>query len=481
MLSRLFPGCVLTALWTAIAACSSSAVAGEKLSPGKGPPSPSLLVEAGSPARGARHCFDDHSTLPARYPKAAWVPLKGPLLPLELKTAVWVNGRKASAVLDTGAMSTVMSVPVAVSLGLVGHFTPKGKRVRVLDAHGDTLEGERLPLGSIEIGGHRFTDVSVLVIGDHPELFLVGHDILQHIDLYIAGEQGLLGLFDAGTAPILPGAMRASLERGDRQLQVRGVARSTKGSAVNFSLIVDTGASFTTVPAFVGVNGGLPADLRFQSRTFAVGGANQNRGRFVLDPLRLGPEQVSAGKVLAMASLMQKGEGPGLLGNDVFMGHHTIISHERGALLLVPLEPRPPTRSAALPQPQGATNPCVSVSVEAQHFGKATGRDLLAPVCLRTRIDDDFAGKTVQLLVTARDEQRRPLFGGGGLTLSVTVGPGGYESCVQLMPELAALGVDENTSVELRWVRSEGFEWPCAPELTHCMSFTGPLAPARPK
>lgn len=389
-----------------------------------------------------------------------------------------VNGRKATAVLDTGAMSTVMSVPVAVSLGLVGHYTPKGTRVRVLDAHGDTLQGERLPLGIIDIGGHRFTDVNVLVIGDHPELFLVGHDVLQHVDLYIAGEQGLLGLFDAGTAPPLPGAARVSLERGERQLQVRGVARSAQGSAVRFPLIVDTGASFTTVPALVGVNGGLPADLRFQSRTFAVGGENQNRGRFVLDPLRLGPEQVSAGRVFALASLMQKGEGPGLLGNDVFMGHHTVISHKRGALLLLPLDVPPPSRSAVVRGTKETTRPCVAVGLETVPWAKGSGIILPPRVCLRTQIGDDFAGKTVQLLVTARDGQNRPLFGGGGLTLSVTVGPEGYENCVPLMPELAALGVDERASVELRWVRSEGFEWPCAPELTHCMSFTGPLAPA---
>jgi hypothetical protein len=410
------------------------------------------------------------------------VPLKGPLLPPELKTTVAVNGRSATAVLDTGAMSTVMSVPVAVSLGLVGHFTPKGTRVRVLDAHGDTLEGERLPLGSIEIGRHRFTDVNVLVIGDHPELFLVGQDVLQNVDLYIAGEQGLLGLFDPGTAPALPGAARASLERGDRQLQVHGTARSATGAAVRFPLIIDTGASVTTVPALIGVNGRLPADLRFQSRTFAIGGESQNRGRFVLDPLRLGPEQINAGKVLAMASLMQKGEGPGLLGNDVFMGHHTVISHKKRVLLLRPLKPLSSTRSAHKPRTtrRGSTDPansCVSVDLRAERRPVTTSLPVSSPMCLSTQIADDFAGKTVQLLVTARDDDGKPLFGGGGLTLSVTVGPQGYDSCVPLMPELAALGLDERARLELRWVRSEGFEWPCSPEFTHCLSFTGPLAP----
>lgn len=492
------PHVLALALVVLAAACATSAERAPDAAPAE------VIAASSSPEAAAPSANEplrspagsDLSTLPTRYPHGAWVPIESPLLSMELVTTVHVNGKPARATLDTGAMSTVMSVPVAIELGVLSEYTPTGKKVKVFDAHGDTIEGERLPLGSLSIGQHRWLDAEVLVIGNQRDLFLVGSDLLQSVDLYIAADEGLVGLFEPGQAPVEPSDREISLVVGDRQLQVKASALGAEGNAVVFPLIVDTGASGTTVPAFVGVNAGLPADLSYESRTLAVGGESRSRGRFVLDPLHLGDEAVMAGRVLAMGSTMGRGEGAGLLGNDVMMRHHTILSHARGKMWLRTPPDRPPLRTTgpggarctAAPAKGAATSgrasgaswddalPCIRVALRKPDANVVMPDDAMQDLCLQVDVGRAYAGKTLELAVTAKDARGEALFNGGALRAFVTVDEDGEHGCFTLWRQLERLGLDDGTRLELRWVRAEGLSWPCDPLRTHCLTFTGPLA-----
>lgn len=423
----------------------------------------------------------DLSTLPLRFSRGVWTRIEAPLLSMQVVTKVVVNGHEALATLDTGAMSTVMSVPTAVRLGVLGEFTPGGRKVKAFDAHGHVMEGERLPLAAIQIGEHRWVNTDVLVIGDQPGLFLVGAELLRSVDVLIAADEGLVGLFEAGEGPVLPGMRVVSLQAGDRQLQVTALAKSSGGDDVSFPLIVDTGASATTVPSLVGVNAGLPADLAYENRTLAVGGEQKNRGRFVLDPLALGPERVHTGRVLAMGSTMKGGEGEGLLGNDVMMRHHTLISFARGKMWLAPLPERPSFRTvgpggASCQRDGGEPVPCISVSLREPDDNVAMPDDAMPDVCLQVDVGAAYAGQTLEMALTATNAQGEQLFNGGALRAYLTVTKEGEHGCFTLWKQLARLGLDAKSALQLRWVRTEGVIWPCDPLRTQCLTFTGPLA-----
>ncbi len=487
----------LPSLLSAACATSSEGRTGAKA----GEPPPEVIASSkgsaahphsGEPPRSP--AGSDLSTLPSRYPQGVWLPIEAPLLSMQLVTKVRVNGTPATATLDTGAMSTVMSVPMAAKLGVLSAYTPRGRAVKAFDAHGDVIEGERLPLGELHIGAHRWVDAEVLVIGDQPGLFLIGADLLQSVDLYLAADEGLVGLFEPGAAPVEPSDRAVSLIVGERQLQVKATARSAQGDPVQFPLIVDTGASGTSVPALVGVNGGLPADLAYESRTLAVGGESRNRGRFVLDPLHLGDEVVSAGRVLALGSTMARGEGAGLLGNDVMMRHHTVISFARGKMWLRPLPPRPALRTtgpggvrctSALPSDKGDADasvesarsvPCIHVGLREPDANVVMPDDAMQDLCLQVDVARAYAGKTLELAITAQDERGEELFNGGALRAFVTVNGEGQHGCFTLWRQLDRLGLEQGSRVQLRWVRTEGILWPCDPMRTQCLTFTGPLA-----
>lgn len=426
----------------------------------------------------------DVSSLPQRYPKASWLPIEAPLLGGELRVRVKVNGRETTGVLDTGAMSTIMSVPVAVKLGVLSEDTPLGEEVRAVDAHGDLLQGERVPLGELAVGAHRWVNVTAVVLGSHPDLFLIGADLLQDVDLYLAADEGLVGLFEAGAAPKEPGDLVIPLDRGQRQLTVPAQAPAKGGADVRFSLIVDTGASDTSVPAFVGINEGLPADLGYQSKTLAVGGVQENRGRFVLEPLRLGRGHTPVGRVLAHASTMNKGERLGLLGNDVLRRFHARVSFRDAELRLSPLAPRPALRArgpgGSLCEEPGSAEgerrgrPCIRAQLSVSQADLPA--DALPGVCLDVDIDRAYAGRTVEVALALADASGRPRLEDGVLRAHLTVGDQGARPCFSLWRELERLGVAPGAPLSLRWVRVEGATWPCDPLMTQCLAFVGPLA-----
>lgn len=436
---------------------------------------PVMLAAAGEPAVSSRG--SDVSALPKLYPQADWLPIEAPLLAMQLIVTVFVNGTPAQAILDTGAMGTTMSMPVAARLGVIVEGTPRGMPVRAIDAHGDVIFGERARLGELALGRHRFDRVNVTVLGDDPDLFLIGADVLQHLDLFVAADEALVGIFDAGTAPQRPGEVVVPLKRGDRQLVVVG-AVDARGTRARFDFLLDTGAWNTSVPVSRGINAGLPADLAYSSTTVGVAGEQEARGRFVLAPLMLGENDASVGRVLAVAATMDSGEGLGLLGNDVFMRFHTIISFADAALRLAPLPVRGDRRRRGPGgvgcERDGVAVPCVAVKLAPTAAPAAA--DDWPGVCLQVDVEPVFANTTIEVAITADDPVHVSLFNGGAIRAFLSADATGAHHCFAIWPQLQRLGLTATSPLTLRWVRTEGVRWPCDPLKSRCVTFTGPLA-----
>jgi hypothetical protein len=422
----------------------------------------------------------DVSELPALFPDGDWLPIEAPLLSMAVVVKVRINGETATATLDTGAMGTTMSRPVAERLGIIdddssrGH---KGRAIRAIDAHGNVIMGEKIDLGEVAIGHHRWLDVEVTVLGDQPELCLIGAELLQERELFLAADEGIVGVFAAGHGPIAPTDRVVSLRRGERQLLVGATAKGTHADPVQFSLIVDTGAWNTSVPLLVGINGGLPADVGYESTTVAVGGEQTNRGRFVMDPMMLGPDRVVVGKVLAIGSTLDTEGGLGLLGNDVMMRQHTLLSFARSEMRFKAAPQRPPYRTrgpGGIPCSDGDAKPasCVSVAVIDKADDRYDAADLPG-VCMQIDIDEEYAGRTVELAITGASNE---LMNGGAIRAFLTANDNGAHACFHLWRQLERIGLSPSTPLSLRWVRTEGVQWPCDPMKTRCITFTGPLA-----
>lgn len=454
---------------------SPTSTSGAGPGPGTVVTSGTTLPSSAEPEKSA--LGSDISLWPRRFPNGDWLPIVAPLLSMQLIVPVTVNGVRTEAILDTGAMGTTMSQPMARKLGVIGDDIPHGTPVRAVDAHGDVIFGEKVRLGSLTLGERRFDQVWVTVLGDSPDLFLIGADVLQQVDLMLVADEGLVGIFAAGAAPRLPGDQVVRLERGERQLTVTGTARGRDGDA-SFKLLVDTGAWNTSVPAVVGVNAGIAADLAYTSTTVGVAGEQEARGRFIIDHLMLGSQRRDVGRVLAVAGTMESGEGLGLLGNDVMMRFHTVISFRDSELRLLRPPPRGPVR---LQGPGGspcgtaqAPRPCIAVRLAESKAIPAA--DDWPGVCLQIDVDASYAQKTVELAITVDEPSRVSLFNGGAIRAFVSADSGGAHHCFALWPQLQRLGVQPTTPLTLRWVRTEGVRWPCDPMKTRCITFTGPLA-----
>jgi hypothetical protein len=419
----------------------------------------------------------DVSDLPRLYPNGEWLPIEAPLLSMQLIVKVTVNGRSMPAILDTGAMGTTMSEPVAQRLGVLAADTPRGMPVRAVDAHGDVIFGEKVQVDALEIGARRFKGVQVTVLGQAPDLFLIGADVLADVDLFIAADEGLVGIFPPGAAPRRNDDVVVRLQPGPRQLVVKAAAVGRNGQSTTFDFLLDSGAWNSSVPTMVGVNAGFPADLAYASTTVGVAGEQEARGRFVLDPLRLGPGQAPVGRVLALSSTIDRGEGFGLLGNDVLMRFHSIISFRDAELRLRPLARRGAERFAG---PGGVRcgadgrAPCVAVKLATSTMAPAP--EDWPGVCLQVDVDAAYAGQTLELAITAEDERAVSLFNGGAIRAYVSADQEGAHHCFPLWPQMQRLGLTKDSRLTLRWVRTEGVRWPCDPMKTRCVSFTGPLA-----
>jgi hypothetical protein len=184
---------------------------------------------------------------------------------------------------------------------------------------------------------------------------------------------------------------------------------------------------------------------------------------------------------LAQESAEPRGDGLGLLGNDVFFRFHSVVSFRDAALRLRPLAPRGNARSRG-PAGRSCTTtdgptPCVRVALVPTTTTPLPGD--LPGACLQVDVDAAYAGSTVELAITAETPGDGSLFNGGAIRAFVSVANDGAHHCFTLWGQLARLGVRPETPLQLRWVRTEGVRWPCDPLKTRCITFSGPLARLR--
>jgi predicted aspartyl protease len=418
----------------------------------------------------------DAATFAKQYPDADWLAMEGPLFTPQLAVRGMVHDRPVTATLDTGSMTTVMTRALADRIGLMPILDDVGV-VRATDAHGQIVKAQRYRARTIRLGHRVWQDVAVSVLDLDHEIFLLGADVLKNLDVWVVADIGFVALFDAGDGPIVEDANRVNLTAEKRQLLVTAHAPTVQAEPFAFSLIVDTGASNTSVPAWTGIHAGLPAAIGYSTTSLAVGGEREQRGRFVLDPLVLGGTNVSVGRVLATASTLGEGRGSGLLGNDVLMRYRTLISYERAAMWMSPFPRRGAGRNrgpgGAVCESFGRPSSCIHISFE----NNTPNRSLFAPVddrlCLRVQVHPAFAGTTVEMAVLFGSALANAGDVPGVLQVLVTVDEGGFDQCLGLWPALVDNGdLDE---IALQWVRTEGIQWPCDPFATECLRFTGPL------
>jgi hypothetical protein len=92
---------------------------------------------------------------------------------------------------------------------------------------------------------------------------------------------------------------------------------------------------------------------------------------------------------------------------------------------------------------------------------------------LKIDVDKAFSGKTIELAITGASNE---VMNGGAIRAFMTANDAGAHACFHLWRQLDHLGITTSTPLSLRWVRTEGVQWPCDPMKTRCITFTGPLA-----
>ena len=98
----------------------------------------------------------------------------------EYRSTIYINGRAADAVVDTGANVVALSSRDARRLG-VEYL--QGQPTRVATASG-TSSGYRITLDKVSLGTITHRHVQAVVIdGDFPHLVLLGMTFLEHVDL----------------------------------------------------------------------------------------------------------------------------------------------------------------------------------------------------------------------------------------------------------------------------------------------------------
>lgn len=232
--------------------------------------------------------------------------------------------------LDTGATRTVITAALARRLGV----SAAGEHA-MRDATGNVVRAGEVVLADVVIGNVRFTNLVALVppTALRDDLFLLGLDALAHVDLVYDGPLGAVALRPAGSGLDHVADMAdvdiVGLDVSDRLVVSATAPGATRAAA--FDLVVDTGAPLTSVPAAIGVEAQLPADV---SRTTTLKGqsgqSSERRGRFLLSPLSLGLVQ------LGRVSALETSEGVGMLGNDVLGRSRVVISAARRSVAFVP-------------------------------------------------------------------------------------------------------------------------------------------------
>lgn len=95
-------------------------------------------------------------------------------------TSAWVNGRRVSMMVDTGATSIAFNYPTARRLGL---DLERAQPISVSTANG-IARAYRLKLDSVTIGGIKLHSVNATVhTDDFPRITLLGNSFLSRVDM----------------------------------------------------------------------------------------------------------------------------------------------------------------------------------------------------------------------------------------------------------------------------------------------------------
>jgi clan AA aspartic protease (TIGR02281 family) len=410
----------------------------------------------------------DHSPLPGLFPEASWLALKSPVGSGTVKVEALINGRRVAVILDTGATSTAFSPSLAARVGLRSG-PQSGARGRTLNALGEEVASAMGIADKIVLGAFAFHDVPVLLVEDDRDLVLLGHDLLGELDLYLANDQGWVGVFPAGLGPREGADGVVSLRPGDRRSLVELQAKNQEGEWVSFTLVLDTGATSTSLPVVAGLQSNLKTDLRYVNDVQVVGQSAQLRGRFRLEGVRLGKERFEIGPIIAVGDQSRGGETYGLLGTDVTMRHHTVISVPAGQVrffkgaLRASRRMLGPNNAPCLAE-EGQEVPCVEVAWQAE-----------APPCVQVSLHSNYKNRAVELSLLPHDGEGHSLFAGGAIHLFLSPGEMGFSACVGKNAGLERLDIPDGGGISLQWVRAEKAAWPCSPEATHCMLISAPL------
>jgi clan AA aspartic protease (TIGR02281 family) len=408
--------------------------------------------------RGGEPQSDEHgdlATLPLKYPEGTWLPLD--LYGLRLRTNVEINGHTTTILIDTGAEGTVLNRTIAHAAGLDGplavRYPTKGK-----DATGAIIDGYLAELDAIVLGPVRVRGVRALVLPTDDESFaLLGYDVLAHVDLFFAFDEGLVGIFGPGKGPVPPRAKEVRI--GTRTGPLVPVIFDDSGRE-STGFMLDTGSPFTTLDDAFGDAVSLPLDARFRRVYTGISGRPlETKGAYAMPAFRLGKERVDIGPVYAV-----RGHGS-LLGNDVTLRHRTLLSSERATLALSPLPLRPAVRSAGPDGKPCAAGPCVKVGITTSP----------AP-CLAVDIDGAWAGRVVEGLVDVVGAGGDSAIGGGFLFFEARVPAAGVHVCVDPQQVLTTFAVTSTSTPSLLRFHTRA-QARCTSDV--CFGVTGPV-PASP-
>lgn len=235
-----------------------------------------------------------------------------------------IGGQRVRITVDSGAERSLIASALANELGLArahdGHMR---------DASGAVVDVDAVALPDVVVGGVVFRGIRAVVPKTSIEdgLVLLGQDALNHVDTVVDAVIGAIAFVEPGVdvARVGEDAAVAELDVTADRWNIVATAVGTRGP-VSFPFSVDTGSQVTAVPAALGIEAGLPADVsRSVELKGAAGVAVERRGRFWLSPLTLG--LVSVGDVAAIETPAESG----LIGTDVLGRGRVLFSPARRA------------------------------------------------------------------------------------------------------------------------------------------------------
>jgi len=399
----------------------------------------------------------DIATLAAKYPEGTWLPVD--LLGLRLRTTIAINGVPTSVILDTGAQATLLSKAVAHRIGLDGPLVVK-KPIEIIDANRRAADAVMVEIDAVTIGSVRVRGVRAIVADVPDDLVLLGYDVLAHVDLFFALDEGIVGVFAPGKGPVPSRAKRvaiATLSRPGVPVPLDDSGRTTA------AFMIDTGSPTTTLRDVLGDDVGLPLDTRFRRTVSGMHSRTTTKGAYRLERFQLGRERIDLGRVYAIRGELS------LLGNDVTMRHRAMLSSERATLDLAGLPIRPPTRTLGPDGAACASGPCARVAVDVTPAN--------AP-CLRVDIDSAWRDRVIEGLVDVLDQDSDSAVGGGLFFFHVRVPDDGVHVCLDVDGALSTWKVPAKSTTSLLRFHTRA-DTGCGAQA--CFGFTGlTVAPPPP-